>query len=186
MAVVVLGIIASLAIGQGLSILRREKINSVTLALAGWMEEIRNISMNRIDKDATLGGCAITFSTATSSVSAGTSLASVPSTSNCAPKDNGTTSSAGQFLLPRNLGTTITTGYEQTGLAGAPTVTYSPRGMWIPKTGASGDLIVKLFLDGGGPMRCLRISQTLAFIDIGSLSTTSSGSSCSTATYVRF
>lgn len=184
MAIVILGIIASLAIGQSLSVLRREKINSVALALAGWMEEIRNLSMKEVKSSPTEGGCIITFSSASSSITGGASLASVPS--NCAPRDNGTTSSGGSFLLPRNLSATVTTGYEQTSLTGAPTITYTPRGMWIPKSNATGDLTIKLFLDQGGPMRCLRISQTLAFVDIGSLSTASSGTSCSTASYVRF
>ena len=58
--------------------------------------------------------------------------------------------------------------------------------MWTPSSGASGDLVIKLFLDDGGPMRCLRISETLAFVDIGSLNTSNSGDSCDGADYVRF
>ena len=189
-AVIILGIIASLAIGQSLSILRREKINSVALALAGWIEEVRNLSMKEVTSTPTAGGCVITFVAGASAISGGTSFASVPTVTvnntSCAPRDNGTTSVGGQFLLPRNLGATVTTGFEQTGLSGAPTITYSPRGMWLAKTGASGDLTIKLFLDGGGPMRCLRVSATLAFVDIGSLSTTDSSTSCAGASYVRF
>lgn len=184
--VIIIGIIASLAVGQGLSIVRRERINAVALDLAGWIEQTRNLAMKEVSETLTSGGCVITFQAPADSLAGGAVLASISSA--CAPPNNGTTHSNGSFLVPRNISATISTAYEQTGLtsSSAPTVTISPRGMWSPASGASGALTIKLLLDGGGPMRCVRISETLGFVDIGSLSTASKVTSCSTANYVQF
>mgnify|MGYP006277276039 CR=1 FL=1 len=192
-AIVILGIISSLAIGQSLSILRRERINSVAVSLAGWIEEVRNLSLKEVTGARTSGtvGCLITFESA-KSASRGDSLAQV--NSDCSPKDNGDTSrsaivnniTVGQFRIPSGFAGSVSYSYSQNKLSGVPTITYTPRGIWLPSSGASGDLIIKLFLAGGGPMRCLRISETLAFVDIGSVITNDSSASCDNADYVRF
>ena len=194
-AVLILGIISSLAIGQSLAILRRERINSVAVALAGWIEEVRNLSLKEVTGARASGdvGCLIQFQSSFSQGPGGTSIATV--NSDCAPVANGLTSrltqgsggtTVGEFVIPFNLVGTIAYSYAQTNLTTAPTIAYTPRGTWIPASDASGDLVIKLFLNDGGPMRCLRISETLAFVDIGSLNTNNSNDSCDNASYVRF
>jgi prepilin-type N-terminal cleavage/methylation domain-containing protein len=185
-AVMIIGVIASLAVGQGLSIVRRERINAVALDLAGWIEQVRSLAMKEVNSTLSSGGCVVTFQAAANGLVGGATLATVSSA--CAPPNNGTTHFNGSFLVPRNIGSSVSTAFTQAGLSSSasPTVTFSPRGMWSPASGASGELIVKLLLDDGGPMRCVRISEALAFVDIGAVSTSSKSTSCASANYVQF
>lgn len=188
-AIAILGFVSTLAIGQSISALRRERINSVALALAGWIEEVRNLSTRKVGSVAGADvGCEIKFLSASSAgLVQGASIATVVKAgqSNCSPQSNSSTHVDGAFVVPFRLNGTISYSITQTGLTSSqPTILYTPRGVWLPSSGASGDMVIKLLLDNGGPMRCLRVSETLAFVDIGQASASSLSSSCTD--YQRF
>lgn len=180
-AVLIVGLFSGLAVGVSLSVLNREKVNSLAFRMAGWIEEVRNISAKRVGSSGI--GCTIEFASNSSNLSAGSIVATVsPVSSNqadsCAPKSDGESSVGANFIIPSDFNGTISLASQQTGLSGRAKITYTPRGTWLPATSASGDLIIKLLLNGSGPMRCLRISETLAFVDIGKASTTAVASNC--------
>lgn len=187
-AVLIISLFSSLVVGVSLSVLNREKVNSLAFKMAGWIEEVRNISAKRVGSSGI--GCTIEFASNSSSLSSGSVVATVsPVSSNqddsCSPQSDGETSVGANFIIPSDFKGTISLTTQQTGLSGQAKISYTPRGTWLPATSASGDLIVKLLLNGSGPMRCLRISETLGFVDIGKASTTVIASACENQ-YSRF
>ena len=73
--VAIIGILASIATQGFLYLLRRERLQSVSLATAGWIELVRNSAANRVSANSSQGGCEVNFSTSASAV--GDQLASV-------------------------------------------------------------------------------------------------------------
>ncbi|SBO43212.1 Prepilin-type N-terminal cleavage/methylation domain protein [Cyanobium sp. NIES-981] len=164
--VVILGIAASVSIVGMNSVLRRERINSVALEVAGWLEEVRNLAARRVDSSTGTGGCAITLSPG-SSMTSGAVLASVETA--CSPRD------AQQLRVPGNLsGSTVSMASTN-----GNSIIFTPRGLWIASPAVSGALEIKLLLDGGGPLRCVRLSETLGSVDIGRANATTVSASCS-------
>ncbi|WP_225867194.1 prepilin-type N-terminal cleavage/methylation domain-containing protein [Cyanobium sp. PCC 7001] len=161
--VVVLGVVAAISTSGLLFVLRRERINAAALEVAGWLEEVRNLSARRVDANANAGGCAITLS-----LSAGMAANAVLATAEnaCGARDP-------QLRLPRDLQGTVT-GSSTNGNS----IIFTPRGLWIANPAVQGPLEIKLLLDGGGPLRCVRLSETLGSIDIGRANTNNVGANC--------
>jgi prepilin-type N-terminal cleavage/methylation domain-containing protein len=161
--VVILGVVSSIAVAGFNSVLRRERINAVALETAGWFEEVRNQAARRVDEDLNAGGCAITLSPS-SSMASGAVLATAESA--CGARD-------ATLRIPADLGGTISASSTN-----GNSIIFTPRGLWIASPAVTGPLEIRMVLDGGGPMRCVRISETLGSIDIGSANTSNLGASC--------
>ena len=150
--VVVLGVLAAVAVPGFLFVLRRERINAVALELAGWLEEVRNLSARRVDNDPSVGGCAISLSL-TSGMGANAVLATAEQA--CGAR-------LPQLRIPSDFQGTLTAESSN-----GNSIIFTPRGLWIAEPSVSGPLEIRLLLDGGGPLRCVRLSETLGSVDIG-------------------
>ncbi|MFM7311795.1 MAG: Tfp pilus assembly protein FimT/FimU [Cyanobium sp.] len=155
--VAIIGMINGLTIAFSGHEWQRERINSVALGLAGWLEEVRVNALRKTSDTATVGGCQVTVSTLTDAV-AGTSVASVSPT-DCA--------SSPTFVIPGVSGNvdryTIVN-------SNADTITFTPRG----SVTATSDATINIQLVGTRQLRCVRVSSILGLIRIGN--STSAGS----------
>lgn len=167
--VVILGVVTSIAMAGFNFVLRRERINAVALETAGWLEEVRNQAARRVDDDLSAGGCVITLSPS-SSMTSGASLATAESA--CGSRDS-------TLRIPADLGGTVSASSTN-----GNSIIFTPRGLWIADPPVSGALEIRMVLDGGGPLRCVRISATLGSIDIGSANASSLGASCTDYTAI--
>lgn len=163
---VILGVIASIGISAFFFLVRRERANSVALEVAGWIENVRNASADEVSPQANTGGCVLTFTTGNNQA-AGAQLASVDQ--NC--------------TLPETV-LRIPAGVQQdtvlTSIAsGASPVVFTPRGLWTDVAGNPTETPFQLniTLNGGGPLRCVRISPTLGSVEVGR-PTTFAGNTC--------
>jgi prepilin-type N-terminal cleavage/methylation domain-containing protein len=190
--VVIIGIMSSLVISFSLSILRRERVNALALSFAGWIEEVRNLSARRVGSGMATEGCAITFSAAGSAAVAGDQLAIVSpagaAADTCAPRDGGLASRDGKFVIPSDLEGTFSFKVVRTGTSTTVSnLIFTPRGtvgLAADSSGlitSSGEFTIKLLLNGKGPMRCLRVSETLAVVDLAPVNTTSIDADCGTS-----
>lgn len=187
--ILLIGVFAGITVVGSRSVLRRERVNSLALRMAGWIEEVKNIAQKRVGS-SNINSCTIQFAANTNSLSAGSILATVSPASvnqfeSCSPRGDGDSSVGAHFLIPSDFKGSISFAAQQPGLSSPARITYTPRGTWQPSVSATGDLIIKLLLNESGPMRCLRISETLAFVDIGKISTSSISDSCENE-YSRF
>jgi len=150
--VAIIGILASIATQGFLFLLRRERLQSVSLASAGWIELVRNSAANRVSANSSQGGCEVNFSTSASAV--GDQLASVSGCSVPEPI----------LRIPgelQNDTVTVTTSL------GNPLI-FTPRGLWTDASGAPGaSFQLDLVLNGGGPRRCVRLTPTLGSVELG-------------------
>ena len=188
--VVIIGIMSSLVISLSLSILRRERVNALALRFAGWIEEVRNLSAKRVGSGMATEGCAIIFSASSSAAVAGAQLATVSpagvAADTCAPRDGGLASRDGKFVIPSDLEGTFS--YKAVLSSDSSTTVsnliFTPRGTVGLAASSSGlitsssEFTIKILLNGKGPMRCLRVSETLAVVDLASVNTTSIDASC--------
>ena len=167
--------------------LDREKVNSLALQLQGWIEAVRNNSAKMVGANAVGAsfGCTISFKANSNNLAAGALLATVSPINNnnpllsCAPPDNGSTIKDGLFYIPSDFVGKLSFSSQQAGVSNQATIVYTPRGNWRSATnGISGDLEVKLMLNGSGPLRCIRVSDVLGYVDIGSKSTSELSGAC--------
>lgn len=150
--VVIIGVLASIAT-QGLFFLvRRERLQSVALATAGWLELVRNAASNRVSANTSQGGCEISISTFAAAV--GDQLASV---SGCVVPEP-------ILRIPSELqNDTLTV----TATLGNPLI-FTPRGLWTDSAGTTGvNYQIDFVLNGGGPRRCVRLTPTLGSVELG-------------------
>jgi prepilin-type N-terminal cleavage/methylation domain-containing protein len=154
--IVILGIFSSIAIPSFFNFLQREKLQSVALEIAGWLELVRNSAANQVSVAANAGGCEITFFPGLLSVN--TPLAEVDQA--CA-----TTVSTPVLRVPEG----VQQDSVQVAVVGSNPFVFTPRGMWINNQGAPGQsFVVSLNLGGaGGPLRCVRLTPTLGSVEIG-------------------
>lgn len=153
--VVIMGVTAAVGIGGFFFLLRRERANSVALEVAGWIEYVRNAAADEVSAQADAGGCVITFSTGNGQA-AGDQLASV---------DDACTLPETILRIP----TGVQQGTVSTSISeGSSPVIFTPRGLWTNNQGQTGqDFQLDIELDGGGPLRCVRLSPTLGLVEIG-------------------
>ena len=191
LVVVIVGIMSSLVISFSLSILRRERVNSLALRFAGWIEEVRNLSARRVGSGMATEGCAITFSVPSSALVAGAQLAIVSpagaAADTCAPRDGGLVFRDGKFVIPSDLEGSFSFKVVRTNTSTTVSnLIFTPRGtvgLAADSSGlitSSGEFTIKLLLNGKGPMRCLRVSETLAVVDLAAVNTTSVDADCGT------
>lgn len=152
--IVILGIIGSVGILSFFFLVRRARVQSVALEVAGWIENVRNAASDAIDQDQSLGGCLIAFDTD----------ASVPPdilaevNADCPVPET-------ELRIPTTVqqdSVTIDI------IAGPDEITFTPRGLWTgPGTTPGADFRMLITLDSGGPSRCVRLSPILGSVEIG-------------------
>ena len=164
----IIGIMVSLSFSLTLSVLNRNRINSLILDWAGWFEQVRDESAQTVASDSALtsAGCSIDIKETISGVPKGSGYeASTVSPSACSP--------SGSFLIPSFFGKPLFDIASET----ATNIVYTPRG----SVTNSSDITIKVLLNPSGPMRCLRITSVLGMIQIGKNdSATSISQTCST------
>jgi prepilin-type N-terminal cleavage/methylation domain-containing protein len=160
--IAIIGVIGAFGFSGFFFLVRRARVQSVALEMAGWIENVRNAAADNVSSTRTAGGCAMTFTTATSA-SAGTQIASV---------DNACPVSETVLRVPNEV--------QQDSIAatvtGGPTVIFTPRGVWTTASGGSDagasaapgeTFTVLISLASGGPSRCIRLSPALGSVEIG-------------------
>lgn len=168
-AVAIIGILSSIAIVYTGIEWRRERVNTVALELAGWLESVRGASLRETNSTTSSGGCTITLTPFTSQP-AGTALASV------APA---ACSNQSPFLIS---GVASTSDRYSTASTNGTAITFTPRGSVI--TTDSNQVDIKILLDGSSVMRCVRVIATLGSIRIGRNDSASSiSATCPDATF---
>lgn len=160
--IAIIGLINGLTIAFTGRAWQRERINSVAVGLAGWLEEVRTNAMRETSETPTAGGCVVSVS---SLVNAGadTALASVAPT---------TCASSATFRIP---GVSGSSDRYDSATTNATTITFTPRG----SVTNSVDGVVRIFLRGSRELRCVRVSAILGLVRVGSdSSATSSAGTC--------
>lgn len=145
---------------------RRERVNTVAIEYADWLEAIRAASIRQPGSTP----CVITFTATTGALAENAELARVAPAS-CAPTspDSANNASARAFLIRslRSSSDTYTVALNPPSLT---TLTFSPRGT----VSATADTDMRIQLTGTTDMRCVRLTATIGLIRIGSGSTTAS------------
>jgi Tfp pilus assembly protein FimT len=150
--VVILGVIGSVGIGGFFFLLRRARVQSVALEVAGWLEQVRNAAADEVTANNAAGGCVVTFDSGNRT--AGGQIATV---------DNACTFPETVLRVPPS----VQQDSVNLNPAGSP-VTFTPRGMWIDNAGAPGQaFVLTISLNNALPVRCVRLSPVLGTVEIG-------------------
>lgn len=153
--VAILGILSAIAIPSFFFILQRERIQSVALEVAGWLEQVRNAAADEVSASGTGGGCEVTFGSS-GILAANGQLATV-----------NTDCSVPTPIL------NVSDGVQQNTISvivsGDNPIIFTPRGMWINTAGVPGTSFqISMTLSGfGSPLRCVRLSPVLGAVEIG-------------------
>lgn len=149
-SIVIIGVISAVGIGAFFFLVRRARVQSVALEVAGWIENVRNAAADEISQDTGLGGCVLTF-TPLPSMAADAPLA----IADCnVPED--------ELSVPQTIQQDTVT------IVSPGTIIFTPRGLWTDADGTPGvPFLMTLTLDGGGPLRCVRLTPTLGAVEIG-------------------
>lgn len=146
-AVAIIGILSGLMIEAGISDWRRERVNTVAVELAGWLEAVRRAALKGTS-------CAVQLKVgggSTSDLAGGATLA----TSTC----------TGVSTLPI---TTITPGQVFRVKASPSSWSFSPLGTLHLPDGASGTVSIFIALkDGQAPIRCVQLEGLMGVIRVG-------------------
>lgn len=175
--VVILGVFGSIGIMSFAYLVRRARAQSVSLEIAGWIENVRNAAADEVAADVNAGGCQLTFTpNAGNPMAAGDQLASV---------DGACTLPEDVLRIPQNVQQdTVTVGvcYYASNQANPPATTncasndtaviFTPRGLWTESNGNLGRyLYMTISLQpgfGAGPLlRCVRLTPTLGSVEVG-------------------
>lgn len=153
--IIILGVLASIALGSYNSFLRRERVNAVALALSGWLMEIRQTSL-RLQG----AGCTVSFQTGVRTP--GQELASVQAGSSCA--ENLVINS----IL--NLDQTLTSGLDVQMIPSNSSFAFTPRSL----TTNTSDILIGFTVNAEAPQRCVRIKAISGAVEIGRNNSSSS------------
>ncbi|MFN5119710.1 MAG: GspH/FimT family pseudopilin [Cyanobacteriota bacterium] len=167
--VAVLGVFGAIVIGFSGNEWRRDRINTVAIELAGWLEEIRSNSLRETNITPSLGGCEVTF-TAISAASGSTQLASVTPT-RCAANP--------LFRVTSLVGNATYSSASSNGTQ----IIFTPRGTAMN----TAPIELRLRIDGHTFLRCVQVSENLGLIRIGRNDNATGALSSSTCSdYSRF
>lgn len=144
----IIGILTTIALGTGIKEMRRERVNAVTIELAGWLENVRRSALH---------GTSCTVTINTGDINAGNTLASA-NANNCLPNS--------PLIINKNDGG-MTFNVSSTDAM----ITFTPRGTRYP---SGSDTIITVTLQPNGPSRCVMIRGLLGMIGLGK----SEGGSC--------
>jgi type II secretory pathway pseudopilin PulG len=157
--VVILGILSAVSIGFTNIELQRARINTVQLALAGWLQVVQRAALLNKSSDENLGGCTVAFSPGSGKTN-GSTLATAAPSGDCGPNNP-------LAVEVNNLGgSTI-------GLTASSSLGFTPRGTVI-YPGGGDNLEIQLQLSNSSLIRCVRLSGIAGVIEVGS----GSGNTC--------
>lgn len=160
--IVIIGVTAAIGVQAFFFLVRRARVQSVALEVAGWIENVRNVAADEVNQAESQGGCVITF-TPSAGMGAQAPLASVDDNCNM-PED--------VLRIPNTIQ------QDQVTVDSPLIVIFTPRGLWTDANGSPGDeFLMTITLEAGGPLRCVRLSPTLGSVEIGRPDS-SSGDSC--------
>lgn len=174
--VVIVGILSAVGLVASGNEWRRERVNAVATELAGWLEAVRRTSLKGNACQVTINGGNLaggaTLATA-SELIAGTAIANPSIANNCL---------TGQ---PMQITETLGSSNYTIAPGGATSFKFTPRGT-VNAAAANAQLnapvVIQISLAGSnGPMRCVRISEGLGLISVGS--SNSSGGTCPDGSY---
>lgn len=150
--IVILGVIGAVGIQGFFFLVRRARVQSVALEVAGWLENVRNTAADEVIANNLAGGCVVTFDTGNRT--AGQQIATV---------DAGCTLPEAILRVPPG----VQQDSVNLNVVGSP-VTFTPRGMWIDNAGAPGqNFLLTISLNNSFPVRCVRLSPVLGTVEIG-------------------
>jgi Tfp pilus assembly protein FimT len=151
--VVILGILSAVSIGFTNIELQRARINTVQLALAGWLQVVQRAALLNKSSDENSGGCTVTFNPGSGKIN-GSTLATAAPLSDCGPNNP-------LAVEVSNLGgSTI-------GLTANSSLSFTPRGTVI-YLGGGDNLEIQLQLSNSSLTRCVRLSGIAGVIEVGS------------------
>jgi prepilin-type N-terminal cleavage/methylation domain-containing protein len=198
--VAILGIASAIAIPSFAFVLRRERVNAVALETAAWLERVRSLSARQVDTgvDATAagavnytpgGGCAIILGGPRTAAATGDAIAAVegcvvPDPVLLLPDTQGQTFAIQTFGLaarPAAVGqdAPICPPALGSACAGSVGLFFTPRGTWSSDSVGDQDFEIRIALsDGQGPKRCVRVSEIMGSIDIGTSQNGALGTAC--------
>lgn len=150
---VILGVIGAVGIGGFFFLVRRARVQSVALEVAGWLENVRNGAADEVIANNLAGGCVVTFDIGNRT--AGQQIAAVDA--DCTLPESNLRVPPGVQQDSVNLA-----------VVGSNPVTFTPRGMWIDNAGAPGQsFVLTISLNNALPVRCVRLSPVLGTVEIG-------------------
>lgn len=155
--IVIIGIISAVGIPAFFFLVRRERVNSVALEVAGWVELVRNAAADEISVagNPNTEGCEITFETPLTALGPSALIASA----DCdLPED--------ELRTPADSQEPIDIAFPSV----QPPIIFTPRGIWIVDDEDSlpnVDFEIVIELNGNRPLRCVRLSRVLGSVEIG-------------------
>ena len=179
--VAVVGILSAVGVHTSGNEWRRERVNAVATELAGWLETVRRTSLKGNACQVTISGgnlaTGATLATA-SELLAGNGI-SIPITANPSIANNCLT---GQ---PLQISGTLGNSTYAVAPSGSTSFKFTPRGT-VNAAAANTQLAIPVVIEislagSGGPLRCVRISEGLGLISVGS--SNSSGGTCPDNSY---
>jgi Tfp pilus assembly protein PilE len=151
--VVILGILSAVSIGFTNIELQRARINTVQLALAGWLQVVQRAALLNKSSNVNSGGCTVTFSPGSGKTNSSTLATAAPSV-DCGPNNP-------LVVEVSNLGgSTI-------GLIANSSLSFTPRGTVIYAGGVD-NLEIQIQLSNSSLIRCVRLSGIAGVIEVGS------------------
>lgn len=153
--IAIIGTLLTIGVDTATRDRQREQVNAVTVALAGWLEQVRRSSLRGTGCTATINANATAGSTiASAAVTPGTTTAIDTSIASGTCLQNQPLTMEDIDTVARNSNFTLT----------ATTIAFTPRGTVANNQGTTTNLIVKL--EPTGPSRCISIKGLLGILTI--------------------
>lgn len=152
--VVILGVIAAIGTDSLVNLARRERANSVTTELTGWLDQV---SRDASRFNAQAGGALCTVTISTGIVAVGAQLARIEPAA-CASQNILTLSD----LYANNASATITATPSQ--------FVFTPRGTLSTTTNAAlpnGQVLININVNNELPLRCIRLVGLIGVLEVG-------------------
>lgn len=174
--VAVVGILSAVGVHTSGNEWRRERVNAVATELAGWLETVRRTSLKG-------NACQVTISGG--NLATGATLASASELLSNAANANPTIPNNCLTGQPLQISGPLGSSTYAIAPGGSTTFKFTPRGTVnspAANTQLANPVVIEISLAGsGGPLRCVRISEGLGLISVGS--SNSSGGTCPDNSY---
>lgn len=152
--VVILGVLAAVGTNSLINLARRERANTVTTELTGWLDQVSR-DASRFNAQAGGALCTVTLSTGT--VATGAQLARIEPAA-CASQNTLTLPG----LYANNASATITATPSQ--------FVFTPRGTLSTTTNAAlpnGQVLININVNNERPLRCIRLVGLIGVLEVG-------------------
>jgi type II secretory pathway pseudopilin PulG len=151
--VAILGILSTVSISFSNLELQRARINSIQLALAGWLQVVQRSALLNQSSSPNEGGCSVAFDPGSGKTN-GSRVATATPLGDCGPNST-------LFVDINNLGA------SEISLTSVPTIIFTPRGTTIyPDDSNSAEILFQL--SNSSLVRCVRLSGIAGVIEVGS------------------